>query len=177
LLAPFIGRLADRYSPRWLMPLGVFILGLCLFALAGTSAIWQFYLAAILGRAISQPLLIGVVPRTLAVNFFQRKRSTALALTGMFRPISSAIIIQFVAVIAVAHGWRTSFLYLGVLSMLITLPMILIIRRRPEDIGLLPDGAKAEEQNLIRASGGRPDAARRGPGWLMSGESARLERS
>jgi sugar phosphate permease len=120
LLAPFIGRLADRYSPRWLMPLGVFILG----------------------RAISQPLLIGVVPRTPAVNFFQRQRSTALALTGMFRPISSAIIIQFVAVIAVAYGWRTSFLYLGVLSILIALPMILIIRRRPEDIGLLPTERK-----------------------------------
>jgi hypothetical protein len=52
------------------MPLGVFILGICLFSLGGASSIWQFYLAAILGRAISQPLLIGVVPRTLAVNFF-----------------------------------------------------------------------------------------------------------
>jgi sugar phosphate permease len=177
LLAPFIGRLADRYGPRWLMPLGVFILGLCLLSLGGTSSVWQFYLAAILGRAISQPLLIGVVPRTLAVNFFQRKRSTALALTGMFRPISSAIIIQFVAVIAVAYGWRTSFLYLGILSIFITLPMILIIRRRPEDVGLLPDGAKAEEQLPVRGSGGSSGSSGRGPGRLVPGESPYQERS
>jgi predicted MFS family arabinose efflux permease len=95
----------------------------------------------------------------------------------MFRPISSAIIIQFIAIIAVAYGWRTSFLYLGALSLVLTLPMILIIRRRPEDIGLLPDGANAEEQLPVRGSGGRPAPGGRRPGRAMPGENPHLERS
>ena len=141
LAAPFVGRLADRYGPRWLMPIGTIVLGICLITIGGVHATWQFFIAAIIGRAISQPILIGVVPRTLAVNFFQRKRNFALALTGMFRPISAAIIIQIISVISVIYGWRTAFHCLGILSLALALPMFLIIRRQPEDLGLAPDGA------------------------------------
>ena len=141
LCAPFAGRLADRYGPRWLMPTGLIILGLSMIAIGGVHTAWQFFLAAVIGRAISQPFLIGVVPRTMAVNFFNRRRNIALALTGIYRPISGAVIIQAFPLIAVLADWRTAFRYLGVFSLALTVPMIIIMRRRPEDIGLLPDGA------------------------------------
>ncbi|MFQ6029378.1 MAG: MFS transporter, partial [Dehalococcoidia bacterium] len=140
LVAPVVGRLADRYGPRWIVPIGTIILSLCLWGLGGAHTIWQFYLAAVVGRAISQPILIGVIPRTLAVNFFRRRRNVALALTGMFRPVSGALIIQFVSIVAVAYSWRTAFKLIGVLSLALTLPLLIIVRRRPEDIGLAPDG-------------------------------------
>ncbi|PON13268.1 hypothetical protein C2W62_35235 [Candidatus Entotheonella serta] len=140
LSAPLLGRLADRYGPRLLMPLGTLFLSLALFALGSVHSIWLFFLFAVLARAISQPLLIGVVPRTVAVNFFRRKRNTALALIGMFRPLSGAILIQLIAAIALVYDWRVAFRCIGLLSLLFTLPMLLIIRRRPEDIGLQPDG-------------------------------------
>jgi sugar phosphate permease len=140
LVAPWLGQLADRYGPRLLMPLGTLLLGLSLLALGGAHSIWLFFLLAVLARAISQPLLIGVVPRTVAVHFFRRKRNTALACIGMFRPLSAAILIQLIAATALAYDWRVAFQCIGMLSLLFTLPMLLIIRRRPEDIGLLPDG-------------------------------------
>lgn len=144
VVAPFAGRLADKYGPRTLMPLGAIFLGLALFGLGWFHSLKYFYFATITARAISQPLLIGVVPRTIAVNFFYRKRNTALALTGMFRPVSGAIIVQIVSLFSATHGWRTAFSFLGIFSLILSLPMILIIRRRPEDIGLLPDGASRE---------------------------------
>ena len=159
LSAPFLGRLADRYGPRWLMSLGALVLGITLFVVAESHSIWYFFLAAILARAISQPLFIGVVPQTLAVSFFQRKRNLALALTGLFRPLSGAIIIQLISTIAVTYGWRIAFRYFGILSLLLTLPMMLIIRRRPEDIGLRPDGDTAEAQARTA-----PPARQPGPG-------------
>ena len=107
LIAPFIGRLADRHGPRWLMPIGTVVLGGCLYALGGVTTIWQFFLFAVIGRAISQPLLIGLVPRTVAVNFFDRRRNLALAFSGLFRPFTSAINIQIISNVAVARGWRT----------------------------------------------------------------------
>ncbi len=143
VVAPFAGRLTDRYGPRSLMPFGTIFLGFALLGLGWFHSLWYFYVATISARAVSQPLLIGVVPRTVAVNFFQRRRNTALALTGMFRPISGAIIIQIISIFALTFGWRTAFSYLGFLSLALTVPMLLIIRRRPEDIGLLPDGATA----------------------------------
>ena len=147
LVAPFVGRLADRYGARWLIPSGTLILGVCLFSFVWVHSVWQFFVIAIVARAISQPLLIGIVPRTVAVNFFRRRRNLALALTGMFRPVSGAINIQLFAVAALAVGWRRTFQFLGIFSLVLTIPMMLIIRRQPEDIGLLPDGDAPQGQS------------------------------
>ena len=144
VVAPFAGRLTDKHGPRTLMPLGAIYLGLTLFGLGWFHSLKYFYFATITARAVSQPILIGVVPRTLAVNFFLKRRNTALALTGMFRPISGAIIVQIVSLFASTYGWRSAFSFLGIFSIALSLPMILIIRRRPEDLGLLPDGVRHE---------------------------------
>ena len=152
--APFAGRLADRYGPRWLMPVGVIVLGLSMFVIGGAHNVWLFFVAAVIGRAVSQPFLIGVVPRTMAVNFFNRRRNIALALTGMYRPISGALIIMAFSAIAVVADWRAAFRYLGFFSLALAVPMLIIMRRRPEDIGLLPDGAAPSSAGR----GGRPQS-------------------
>ena len=139
--APFAGRMADRYGPRWLMPVGAIVLGASMIAIGGATTAVQFFLAAVIGRTISQPFLIGVVPRTMAVNFFNRRRNIALAITGVFRPISGALIIQAFLLITIFADWRMAFRSLGIFSLALVVPMVLIMRRRPEDIGLLPDGA------------------------------------
>ena len=144
LLTPFVGRLADRYGPRGLMPIAAFIAGLCFFAIAGVQAIWQFYAAYIIARAIANPILVGVVPRTAAVNFFSRRRNLALGISAMARPFGGAINIQIFSFIALASSWRTAFQAHGVISLLIVIPLLLIMRRRPADIGLQPDGASAD---------------------------------
>ena len=146
VVGPFVGRLVDRYGARKLMPVGTLVVGICLIPMIWVGSIWQFFLIAIVALAISQPLLIGVVPRALAVNFFRRRRSFVLALTGTFRPISGAITIQIFSVAAVAYGWRTTFSLLGIFSLILTIPMVLLIRRSPEDMGLLPDGASFQNQ-------------------------------
>lgn len=142
LLAPLIGRLTDRYGPRWLMPAGLAIVAASFFALSGTQAIWQFFAAYIIGRAVSNPVLVGIVPRTAAVNFFFRRRNLVLALNSTFRPIGGAINIQIISFIAIRYGWRAAYRYMGLLSLILVVPVLLLVRRRPEDIGLSPDGAR-----------------------------------
>jgi MFS family permease len=116
LLTPIFGRLADRHGPRGLMPAAALVTGLCFFALAGSRGLWQFYTAYIVARAIGNPNLVGVVPRTVAVNFFQRRRNLALSITSTFRPISGAVNIQLISLIAVAFSWRAAYRYLGVFA-------------------------------------------------------------
>ena len=145
LLAPFIGRLTDRYGARWLMPLGLIIAAISFFSLAGVNAVWQFFAAYIFGRAVSNPVLVGVVPRAAAVNFFRRRRNIALSLVSTFRPIGGAINLQIISLIAIRFGWRAAYRYLGILSLILVVPIVLLMRRGPEDIGLLPDGASEEE--------------------------------
>ena len=155
LIAPFIGRLADRRGPRLLMPAGLIVAGVGFLLLSGVDSVWQFYAAYVISRAVSNTVLIGLVPRTAAVNFFRRRRNIVLALLSTFRPIAGAINIQLFALIALSQTWREGFRYLGIFSLVLIIPVILLMRRRPEDIGLLPDGATASS-----ATTASPNAAR-----------------
>ena len=174
---PMIGRLVDRYGARKLMVPGTLILGICLFSMIWVHSLWQFFLIAIVARIVSQPILIGVVPRTIAVNFFRRRRNVALAVISVFRPFSGAVNIQLFAVLATAYGWRATFGFLGVFSLALTVPMALLIRRRPEDIGLLPDGATSYEDGSDRAAEtvstetGPTGTGRGGPGQSAGGSN------
>ena len=177
-IAPIIGRLADRFGPRWLMPLGLIVAGIAFFVIAGSDSVWQFYAGYVIGRAVSNPVLVGLVPRTAAVNFFRRRRNIALAMVSTFRPISGAINIQIIALIAAHQGWRAAYRYLGVMSLILILPVILFVRRTPEDIGLLPDGVNPATDEPT-ASSSRPrilisefswtakEAVRTGAFWLL----------
>ena len=158
LIAPAIGRLADRHGPRWLMSAGLLVAGICFLLLSGVNSVWQFYAAYIVARAVSNPVLIGLVPRTAAVNFFRRRRNLALAMVSTFRPIAGAINIQLFALIAISQTWREGFRYLGLLSFALIIPVVLLMRRRPEDMGLLPDGASASPGTQGATAAGRSAA-------------------
>ncbi len=174
LLTPFAGRLADRYGPRGLMPLAALIAGLCFFALAGIQAVWHFYVAYIIARSIASPMLVGVVPRTAAVNFFSRRRNLALGISAMARPFGGAISIQIFSLIALMSGWRTAFRAHGAVSLLIVIPLFLIMRRHPSDIGLQADGESTAPASSRRRADANPaqTAARSEPDW-RAGEAAR----
>ena len=140
-LTPLVGRLADRYGPRALMPLAALIAGTACITLAGADSLWQFYLAFIIGRTAVNSTLIGVVPRVVAVNFFNRRRGFALGVTTIGRPVGSALNIQIMSLMASFVGWRAAYrYYLGIFSLALVVPLALIMRHKPEDIGLRPDG-------------------------------------
>ena len=143
LITPIVGKLADRYGPRGLMPIGLLIAGTAFFLLSGIDSVTQYYVAYIMGRAISNPVLIGVVPRTVAVNFFRRRRNIVLAISSTIRPVSGAINIMLFSLVASYSGWRVAYRYLGILCVALVVPLMWLLRRRPEDIGLLPDGIDA----------------------------------
>lgn len=168
-LAPLAGYLADRYGPRILVTCGLLVVGSALIALSQTDSLLTFFAAYIVGRAISNPFLIGVVPRTATVNFFRRRRNVTLAISGMSRPIGGAVNIQIISLIALSRGWRAAYGYLGIFTLLLAIPVFIIMRRRPEEIGLLPDGARPVNPDSpasnpaatgsVRRRGGRPGSA------------------
>ncbi len=141
-LTPLFGKLSDTLGPRLIMPISSIIIGLCFYVIAGMSAVWHFYLAYIVARGLGNPVLIGVMPRTVAVNFFDRRRNFALSLVPMARPCFGAINVQIITFIAIHSSWRTSYKLLGSYSILLFLPLIIFMRRTPEEIGLVPDGKK-----------------------------------
>ena len=159
LLAPMAGYMADRYGPRVLTTLGLVIVGCCLLVISSTSnnSLWQFIVPYVIARSISNPFLIGVVPRVATVNFFRRWRNITISISGMARPVGGAINIQIISLIALTQSWRAAYGYVGVFLMLLAIPVFLTMRRTPEEIGMLPDGASPGRAaaSTSRAGAGR----------------------
>ena len=151
LTMPFVGKLVDRYGPRYMMLAAALIVSACAFALGGVNSVWQFFIAYIISRSFAGPNLQNLVPRTVAVNFFRRKRNLALGITALNRIGGESLNLLIITMIAGALSWRAAYRALGILALPLCIPLFLIMRRRPEDIGLLPDGDTTSPASRARA--------------------------
>ena len=139
-LSPFIGPLFDtRLGPRLLSMGTAVLMGVSLIGLRWVDEVWQYYLlfggvGALANVAGGTVLVEAVVPK-----WFIRQRGRAVALAsmgGVLGPIFPAGIQAAIS----AFGWRDAWLALGVFTTVVLLPLTFLIRTRPEDMGLLPDG-------------------------------------
>ncbi len=142
-LAPLSGILLDRLGGRWVISLGLLLLGGSLILFSFVNGAWQFYLAMIVGRAGLQGatnLSLGVV----VSKWFVRKRGRAMAVAEVGQRAGSGIVPVFAQVMVSAADWRTAAWATGAMTWVFgLLPALLFLRRRPEDLGLQPDGDDA----------------------------------
>jgi MFS family permease len=157
LVAPGFGRLADRHGPRVLMTLGALLLGGAYLALAHLGELWQFYAVYVAARGLTSPMLTGVVPMTAATNWFRRMRGRALGFVAMATPLGGAVLAFGGELIIERAGWQTVFMaFAGLTLTVLVVPAAVLLRRTPEEMGLLPDGAPsptpAEQAVQVTAS-------------------------
>jgi sugar phosphate permease len=138
LLAPVVGFLFDRWGPRKLIFAGATIMGFGLLLLSRTSSLAMFYGSFIL-MSTALSVSIGVVPMTLAGNWFRKRVSLA---TGIVASGSAAggIMVPLVTWLVDAYDWRKAMIIFGLGAWIIVFPLALIVRHRPEHYGYLPDG-------------------------------------
>jgi MFS family permease len=140
-----VGRFVDRRGARWVMTAGSALLGLSMIGLSRVETLPAFYLWWAGGVGLAQALTQYPVTFTVIANWFQRRRGAAMALLTVLGGLSSPIFIPLVGWLAPRLGWRDTLLVLAAINLLVALPMhLLVVRRHPEDIGLLPDGAISE---------------------------------
>ena len=149
LIAPLIGPVIDRYGPRILMPIGAIIVGLAMLAITQMTAIWQFYLLRGVISAIGFTLMGGLVTDVAVNNWFIKKRGRALAIGRIGSNLSNIIFTPVTVFVIAASGWQTMFYIFAVVTWLVVLiPSVILMRRRPEDMGLYPDGIQLSATEL-----------------------------
>ena len=158
-LAPVLGPLQDKPNgPRLLMLMSALCLGCALVLLKFVEDLWVFYLVfgglgALSMSALGEMMTVAVVPK-----WFVRRRGRAvgIATTGtamgpLFFPITVQALIE-------AVGWRDGWLVLGAVTLAVLVPLALLVRTSPEEVGLLPDGDDPTTRPSTEASS-RPAAA------------------
>lgn len=153
--APLAGALVDRYGPRKIIPAFALLLGAATAASSLAQEIWHLYLlyGVILAFATS---CVGSVPHVgLLSNWFVKKRATAFGLLFAANA-GSFILASLVEFLIINYEWRAAFLILGAMIIVIVVPLVsLFERRRPEDMGLRPDGATDDAAGAPRQNGRR----------------------
>jgi MFS family permease len=139
-MSPSLGRLMDRRGPLVVNELGVVLIGSGLLLAALVQRPWQLY--ATLGMLVGGgSVCLGYTGQGLFLpNWFVRRRGLAMSLAFSGVGVGSVILLPWLQGMIVGVGWRGACLALGVLVLALLLPLNLLVRRRPEDIGLAPDG-------------------------------------
>lgn len=142
-LAPLVGRWIDRYGTGVLIAGSSALTGICALGLALITAPWAFYSLYVPGRMIfSGPLELGLP--TAISNWFIRRRPLGLAVDAIAKGAGLAIIPLAAQLIIAEWGWRTAWTFLGILALTVgILPSLVLMARRPEDMGLAADPAPA----------------------------------
>ena len=146
-LGPVVGFLIDKLGPRRMVFIGMIILGSGFVLFSQIRELWQLYVVFFimsLGSSLSTWLPIMTVLNHWFIRQKNRAMSLAIegfALGGIILPLLLAWAIGGTDPdISERYGWRNSALFLGILCIALAVPLSRLVRNRPEDLGLKPDG-------------------------------------
>ncbi len=142
LFSPVAGIFLDRYSARLLMLTGCILLLAAFVWYSRMNSLQEMRLIYVLfALGIT---LAGIIPSMhIVTRWFVRNRGLAVGILLIGSSLGGAIFNQVAGRSIEDFGWRTALLILGIIAVaLVLLPLILVVRNKPEDLGLEPD-AKA----------------------------------
>lgn len=173
--APLSGGLIDRFGPKKVMLGGLVLIVGGLVPLALMTDLWQLHLFWGLVTGIGTGAVTNVLGATVALRWFRTHRGIVL---GAFAAASSAgqlIFIPSLQAVVLDSGWRVAIGGMAAVLGLTLLPVLLVMRDRPSDVGQVAYGSSGDEaaEAADRAEAARTtslrDAARTRDFWLLAG--------
>jgi len=168
-LSPVLGRAMDRYGPRLVIEAGVLMLSAGLLLATLVREPWELY--ATLGVLVSGgTVCLGYSGQSLFLpNWFVRRRGLAMSIAFSGVGVGAIVLLPWLQTLIQRDGWRTACLALGLLVLCLLAPLNLLLRQRPEDLGLAPDG-DAPDHTIAAAAGAEAnviDAAWAATDWTL----------
>lgn len=157
-IAVWIGPLMDKFGPRIALVIAFAVLGTIYVLMYWITQLWEFYLLQVIGRMVTNGI-IGVASSIIIPKWFIAKRGRAVAFTSFGSQAGSALTPLYVQALISVSGWRLAAMVAGLSVWVLSLiPTALFLRRKPEDMGLLPDGAQPGDSDLRAAAASREPA-------------------
>ena len=171
VLGPLQGWLIDRFGPRTITRIGLLVMavGFVLFSRIESQAMFFLaYFVIAVGGGVGGFMTAAVA----IVNWFDRRRATALSLMGVGGAVGG-LMVPVVVLSLEEFGWRTTALASGVIIAVVGTGLAGLLRHRPEPYGLTIDGVPDETRSARSAIAARRDftareALRTSQFWLLS---------
>lgn len=140
VLSPFIGRLMDHRGPRVVIEIGVAAMTAGLLLATLVRQPWHLYttLGMLVGAGGN---CLGYTAHAFFLpNWFVRRRGLAMSVAFSGVGAGSIIMLPWLQTIIGRAGWRAACWAMGILVLALLAPLNLLLKRRPEELGLEPDG-------------------------------------
>jgi MFS family permease len=167
-VSPFVGRMVDRQGPRLVVEAGVAVLiaGLALATLAREA--WQLYATLGVLVGIGGNLLGYGVQSVILPNWFVRRRGLAIGIAFSGVGLGSIVLLPWLQVVIARDGWRFACLALALITAVVLFPLNLLLRKRPQELGLNPDGDPAPLPSVATRGGNVADPAWAATTWTLA---------
>lgn len=145
ITSPLIGWLSDRIGPKWWVVIGISIAGTGMILMRYITDVWQYYVVwgVLIGMGLNVALTVAV-DKTLT-SWFVRKRGLAQGIRFSLLSIFQIVALQVTTLLVVAYEWRvTSFIWGFIILAFVPLLFLFVKQGRPEQYGMLPDGAAVD---------------------------------
>ena len=171
-VGPVVGLIIDKAGPRRTVFIGLLILGSGFVLFSQMQELWHLYavfLIMSLGASMS-----GWLPMMTVLNhWFIRRRAMAMAfamegfaLGGVFVPLLLAWAIGGTdPAVSERYGWSNSALFIGILMVVASVPLSRLVRNRPEELGLEPDGDSPIPSTMSAAEAGVTQSTKEEEGY------------
>lgn len=170
ILGPLQGWLVDRFGPRLILTIGMVMFGVGFILFSRIDSLLGFYLSFAM-IALGSSLGGFATLMVSLVNWFSRHRSKAVAFSQAGYALGGFCIPLLILALQ-TWGWRPTALASGVLVLLIGIPVVQVVRHRPEEIGETVDGLGPQADGTAAAAGSINFTARQAMRtrafWLIS---------
>jgi MFS transporter, OFA family, oxalate/formate antiporter len=140
LIAPLNGWIIDRKGVKLILLAGVCTLAIAYCSFSAVNSLWQYYLVCLfvgLGGSWTHHF-----PNELLVaKWFVKKRGLAIGTLTAVAGIGATTMPIVTIILIKNEGWRHAALTLPLFLIIPLIAILLLVRNRPEDMGLNPDGA------------------------------------
>src|SRR5262245_27712483 len=140
LIGPFAASVMDRWGLRRVLLGAVALLAVSVALTTQMRSLWQLTLLwGVLvgtGTGVTSMVLAAII----ANRWFDARRGLVLGVLSAANATGQLIFLPVLASMVAAHGWRSAALVVSGAAAVVFLIVLVFMRDRPEDLGLLPYG-------------------------------------
>lgn len=137
---PMLGHLVDRHGPRPFVIFGGMTMAVGAATLAMVHSPWQLFVGYGLLLSVGSVALTDLTADSTVSKWFVRRRGRALAFSTMGMSSAGIVLPGALAFVISTMGWRAAWAALAAAILILALLIAPVMRRRPEDHGMVPDG-------------------------------------
>lgn len=142
--APLGGSLIGRFGVRRVMLGGLALVVLGVAPMLLMRDLWHLHVLWGIVAGIGTGAIAQVLGAAIATIWFRRSRGVVLGLFGAATSAGQLVFVPAIVALTVAFGWRSAIVLMAAAAAILLVPVAILIRDRPADVGELAYGESSE---------------------------------